>query len=575
MDMMSLPGFRALAQDRARSISHSARAASIRYATVLGSVFAFVVLCVLSVRANAAPVVNEGAGAQYVREPRAVAALGSRDALATHVQPGETSYSRDATGVARDSEVISAAEAVPLQDQVAMGAHRAVVVWHGVLMSLLALAALTLVALGGWCRARVALKRAAEKLRGTESEWQRRYIAVEEREQAACAVAARQAAAAVQERERILTSMRHFVGGPLSALAGLFEALDSSSMSSSQRPVVGKIQSAVRTCARALEDMLAPAPVEARTVVLDENLTDLRELIDGVVALFSPAAAQKGLYLSVSIDRSVAARILADSARLGQIVFHLLSDAVRLTGRGQITVAARAESLNAGSQRIFIWVRDVSAAAAFPEAPIQVQLPCLFATGTPAEAASDHGDPNFALCQQLAHHMRGELTVRSEPGFGTSRMFSAPFAIEPQYSSVEPAHCDSRAAAQEPAAQPVEPPSAALAETFDPWYLVALSDEGIDLRAFARGWRKSMIDDLEQMRGVLDRGDIGGLRASLHRLSGAVGLVGARGLMEALRRASVVQPEPEAGAIDALAYRIEGLMKDLDIAIETQRSNLP
>jgi hypothetical protein len=84
-----------------------------------------------------------------------------------------------------------------------------------------------------------------------------------------------------------------------------------------------------------------------------------------------------------------------------------------------------------------------------------------------------------------------------------------------------------------------------------------------------------MIDDLEQMRGVLDRGDIGGLRASLHRLSGAVGLVGARGLMEALRRASVVQPEPEAGAIDALAYRIEGLMKDLDIAIETQRSNLP
>ena len=257
--MMSLPGFRALAQDRARSISHSARAASIRYATVLGSIFAFVVLCVLSVRANAAPVVNEGAGAQYAREPRAVAALSARDALATRVQPEENSYSRDATGVACDSEVISAAEAVPLQDQVAMGAHRAVMVWHGLLMSLLALAALTLVALGGWCRARVALKRAAEKLRGTESEWQRRYIAVEEREQAARAVAARQAAAAVQERERILTSMRHFVGGPLSALAGLFEALDSSSMSSSQRPLVGKIQSAMRTCARALEDMLAPA----------------------------------------------------------------------------------------------------------------------------------------------------------------------------------------------------------------------------------------------------------------------------------------------------------------------------
>jgi hypothetical protein len=157
MDMMSLPGFRALAQDRARSISHSARAASIRYATAFGSILAFVMLCVLSVRANAAPVVNEGAGAQYARGPRAVAALSARDALATRVQPEENPYSRDATGIACDSEVIPAAEAGLLQHQVAMGAHRAVMVWHGLLISLLALAALTLVALGGWCRARVAL----------------------------------------------------------------------------------------------------------------------------------------------------------------------------------------------------------------------------------------------------------------------------------------------------------------------------------------------------------------------------------------------------------------------------------
>jgi hypothetical protein len=83
-----------------------------------------------------------------------------------------------------------------------------------------------------------------------------------------------------------------------------------------------------------------------------------------------------------------------------------------------------------------------------------------------------------------------------------------------------------------------------------------------------------MDDDLEQMLSLNDRHDVGGLRASLHRLSGAVGLVGARSLMGALRRASVAQPEPEMSAIEALARRARTPMIHLDKAIDLHRSNL-
>jgi HPt (histidine-containing phosphotransfer) domain-containing protein len=252
----------------------------------------------------------------------------------------------------------------------------------------------------------------------------------------------------------------------------------------------------------------------------------------------------------------------------------MLSDAVRSTEHGQITVAARAEPLNAGSQRIFICVRDVSATAASSTSSIQAQLPWLFAAGTPVSASDDIGASGFALCQRLTQHMRGELTVGSEPGFGTSRMFSAPFAIEHSYPLAAQTGSEGQAPHRATAGEPAQSPVASSVETFDPGYLDALLNEGIDLHTFVRGWRQSMLGDLERMRALSDQNDVSGLCASLHRLSGAVGLVGAHSLMEALRHASAAQPEPEARAIEALAKRIESLITQLDKAIEPHRNNL-
>ncbi|CAE6747296.1 Hpt domain-containing protein [Paraburkholderia haematera] len=109
-------------------------------------------------------------------------------------------------------------------------------------------------------------------------------------------------------------------------------------------------------------------------------------------------------------------------------------------------------------------------------------------------------------------------------------------------------------------------------EPFDHNYLNALSREGIDLPTFVRGWRCSMDEDLVRLHGLRDQHDIEGLRASLHRLSGTVGLVGARSLMEALQGASATLQQYEAGAIDVLVKRSRNLMMQLDEAIGPHRS---
>jgi signal transduction histidine kinase len=575
MNMMSLFGSTSGAQDRACCFSRSARMASIRYATALGGLFAFTLLCVFSIRANAAPLVEEGARASFAGEPRPGAALGARDAVGT---VAEQVGGANARGVAIDTDdgsASAAGETPASQEPLAVDVRNDAPAWRVLLGVLLALAGLTIVAFGGWCRGRATLKPVSGKLRSTEAAWQRRHAVVEAREHAArTAAGAQVSVAARRERDLILVIMRHVVGNPVSALADLLAGFDTASLISAQRTLVRKIQSVVRTCVRAQADMRSTSPIEPHEIVLDEDSTDLRELIDGVVALFSPAAARRGLHLNVSVGQSVAVRVLTDSARLGQIVFHLLSRAVRATEHGQITIFVRAQPLNTGSQRIFIGVRDVGARI-IPSAQSQLSRLAI-----PGEGVGDpqhcDGDAGFALCRLLAQRMGGELIVETQPGFGPCATFAAPFAIDSLRSfAEEDAPGNTQVSRQVVVVQLAQDPVGAPVESFDPSYLDALSYEGIDLHTFIQGWRRSIIDDLERMHSLHNGRDVVLLRAALHRLSGAVGLVGASSLMDALRRASAAQPEPETDAIDVLAKRAEALMMQLDQAIDPYRSNLP
>ena len=515
MNMMRRSGSPVRTRTRTRRFSHAAQATSIHYATACGGIVAFALLCIVSARAV-------------------------------------------------------------VQGQIALAVGPAAIAWQGLAALLFVLTILTTVAWAGWCRMRALLKRTVATARVVESEWQRRYAAIETRELAARGVVASQMmVAANQERDEVQATMRHFVVGPLAALGCLLEALNDASLPPTQRPLVGRIHCAVRTWARALEDMLAATPVEPRTIALDETLTDVRELIDGVVALFSQIATQKSVYLSASVDQSVDARVLADGARLGQIIFHLLSRAVRTTEHGQIMVAARAETLNAGSQRIFV---SVTAADHYTPAPstcsMQMQLPSLFDAPVPEGALRDEDASSLELCRQLAQYMRGELTVSREAGPGTCSMFSAPFTTEHPQALNASDRVNRQTTLQTIVEEPPEGSPVPLAEPFDRNYLDALLNEGIDLRTFIYGWRRSVDDDLQKMRGRRTGCDTDGMRTLLHRLSGAVGLVGAHSLMDALRRASAIHPESAGRMFDELEKRIAALMMQLDHVIEPHRSNL-
>jgi len=109
-------------------------------------------------------------------------------------------------------------------------------------------------------------------------------------------------------------------------------------------------------------------------------------------------------------------------------------------------------------------------------------------------------------------------------------------------------------------------------EPFDPGYLDSLADEGIDLDAFLNGWCRAMRDDLGRLSDLRCELESAQLPALLHRVSGAVGLVGAQHLMHALRHASTSLSQRNADSIDALIARGRTLIAQLEAASYPHRN---
>lgn len=79
------------------------------------------------------------------------------------------------------------------------------------------------------------------------------------------------------------------------------------------------------------------SPFDARSIVPEDGVTDLRELADSVVAMATPVAASDRNLMDVRVARSVVARILAGELRDGQLVVQMLENAVGVAHRAPVT----------------------------------------------------------------------------------------------------------------------------------------------------------------------------------------------------------------------------------------------
>jgi CheY-like chemotaxis protein/anti-sigma regulatory factor (Ser/Thr protein kinase) len=178
-----------------------------------------------------------------------------------------------------------------------------------------------------------------------------------------------------------------------------------------------------------LNDVLDMTRIESGTVALTSAPFDLGALMRDIHASLAPLAFQKSLAFTIDVALDAEGQRLGDASRLRQVVNNLLSNAIKFTERGAIALSVRAEEIG-GIEQVMVIVVDTGIGIA-PDHHARVfeRFAQVDASNTRRFGGTGLG---LAISAEIVALMRGQMTLESEVGRGSSFSFNVPMGKAPQ-----------------------------------------------------------------------------------------------------------------------------------------------
>jgi signal transduction histidine kinase len=249
---------------------------------------------------------------------------------------------------------------------------------------------------------------------------ERARVASIEEERARAAAA--QALAASEAKSVFLATMSHELRTPLNAVIGYSELIAEELIDSGRpdlREPAERVVAAARHLLGQISDILDLTKIEADRLELTVERFEVEPMFAELVRTFEPLLQQRGNQARVVVEAGAAA-LVADPARVRQILVNLLSNANKFTERGEITLSARA----AADGAIALAVHDTGIGIAADK------LAVIFEPFTQADSSTTrrYGGTGLglAICRKLAAKMGGALAVESSPGRGSTFTLTMP-----------------------------------------------------------------------------------------------------------------------------------------------------
>jgi signal transduction histidine kinase/ActR/RegA family two-component response regulator len=222
----------------------------------------------------------------------------------------------------------------------------------------------------------------------------------------------------MEGRSAFLAAVGHDLRTPISAILTGSAELERGASDSSARAQARLISDAGFMMKALLDDLLDHAKLEAGHMTVDSVDFNLRDLLNQSARLWRGPARAKGLKLRIEGASTVPVSVRGDPMRLRQVLNNLISNAMKFTARGSITLRFRCWTEDAGAHAVLIEVSDTGPGMS------RDQMSRLFTAfdQTADGISARHGGSGLglAISRHLAELMGGRLTARSSVGQGAS-----------------------------------------------------------------------------------------------------------------------------------------------------------
>jgi PAS domain S-box-containing protein len=246
---------------------------------------------------------------------------------------------------------------------------------------------------------------------------------------------------AVKAKQQFLSNMSHEIRTPMNAIIGFTKVVLKTELTAKQREYLDAIKISGDALIVLINDILDLAKVDSGKMTFERVPFKLASSISAMLHLFETKIHEKNLKLIKVYDPSLPNVLVGDPVRLHQIILNLVSNAVKFTSLGEITVSVKL--LNEDADKVTVEFSVTDSGIGISDNKIETVFDDFQQATSGTSRIYGGTGLGLAIVKQLVEPQGGTISVKSEIGAGSTFSFTLPFQktkvdVEPESDSIQP-----------------------------------------------------------------------------------------------------------------------------------------